>query len=404
MLDLNLKNRFQLVMWSPTHIEKTICLHPQAEEQIDAWLIQPKQAAVLLYGEPGVGKTTLAHRCLRNHSLKIIEFNASHTRSGTSFRKIILPLLKRGGIVSMLETGKRGGIGIILDEIDGLSQGEKGGLKELLDFLRQPLGSNTPLILISNTLDSRNLLQISKLCLTINIREADKLQVEKWLGKTLGSEDALKKVQGDLRLLQRLEAGLEAPFDVNEMPEGILPIAWWTLWNEWDPFLDLDIESHEANLAGLVMIENMNDRIKATDGNTFEAWKKYVSLFQAYCKSDRADFWAFFHQCWNLLPLSHDLKLKIPSLRLLYEAPLPESAPRPNPEDLRYTPVLTKQSAIFNSWKFMCEIAERDNIPVHRVPFVCHVEAANPEQKADKQRRLRNISLQALIESTRENI
>ena len=386
-------------MWSPTHIDKTICLHPGAESKIKAWLQKPSHAAVLLYGEPGVGKTTMAHRVLKERQLKIIEYNASHTRSGTSFRKLILPLLKEGGIVTMLETGKRGGIGIILDEIDGLSQGEKGGLKELLDFLRgwKPNQDTTPLILISNTLDSRNLIQISKLCLTIPIGEADKTQVEAWLGRTLGSDDAIKKVQGDLRLLQRQVAGLEAPFEMSEIPEGILPIAWWTLWNEWDPFVDLDIESHEANLAGLVMIENINDRILASKGNTEEGWRCYTSLYTAYCKSDRADFWAFFHQCWNLLPLSQDLKLKIPSLRLSQEAPLSLAHSLTTSEALRYTPVLTKQSAIFNSWKFMCEIADRDSMPVHIIPLVCHKEAEKPDQKTDKIRRLRNIALKTLL-------
>jgi DNA polymerase III delta prime subunit len=388
-------------MWSPTHIEKTICLHPSAEEQIGKWLDKPSHPAVLLYGEPGVGKTTLAHRAFRKQNLKIIEFNASHTRSGTSFRKIILPLLKEGGIVNMLETGKKGGIGIILDEIDGLSQGEKGGLKELLDFLRSwkpTQEQTTPLVLISNTLDSRNLIQISKLCLTIAIREADKLQVEKWLGHTLQSDDSLANVQGDLRLLQRQVAGLEQPCESSEVPEGILPIAWWTLWTEWDPFVNLDIESHEANLAGLVMVENMNDRIKASLGDTEESWNLYGELYRAYCKSDRADFWAFFHQCWNLLPLSQDLKLKIPSLQLSQHCKLDESARIPKPDALRYTPVLTKQSAIFNSWKFMCELADRDGVPVHTIPSLCHLEALKPEIKADKQRRLRNIALQTLLE------
>lgn len=386
-------------MWSPTHIDKTICLHPSAEEQIQSWLQTATCPAVLLYGEPGVGKTTLAHRCLRKKGLKIIEFNASHTRSGTSFRKLILPLLNEGGIVNMLETGKRGGIGIILDEIDGLSQGEKGGLKELLDFLRswKPSQDSTPLILISNTLDSRNLIQISKLCLTIPIREANQKQVEEWLGSPI-AESSLKQVQGDLRLLQRQVAGLEKQLEMSEVPEGILPIAWWTLYNEWDPFVELDIESHEANLAGLVMIENLNDRIRETKGNTKEGWDTYRALFEAYCKSDRADFWAFFHQCWNLLPLSQDLKLKIPSLWLSFECKLPSTAKIPKPDALRYTPVLTKQSAIFNSWKFMCEIADRDGIPVHMVPPMCHLEAKKPDQKTDRQRRLRNIALQTLLE------
>jgi hypothetical protein len=300
----------------------------------------------------------------------------------------------------MLETGKRGGIGIILDEIDGLSQGEKGGLKELLDFLRswKPSQENTPLILISNTLDSRNLIQISKLCLTIPIKEADKGRVEEWLGKSLQSEDLLTKVQGDLRLLQRQVAGLEQPIEMSEIPEGILPIAWWTLWTDWDPFVDLDIESHEANLAGLVMIENLNDRVKASLGDTSEAWKQYLELYTAYCKSDRADFWAFFHQCWNLLPLSQDLKLKIPSLQLAQSCKLHPSYSTPKPDSLRYTPVLTKQSAIFNSWKFQCELADRDTVPVHRIPSLCHLEALKPEIKADKQRRLRNIALKTLLE------
>ena len=146
------------------------------------------------------------------------------------------------------------------------------------------------------------------------------------------------------------------------------------------------------------MIENMNDRIKAAFGDTEEGWKQYIELYTAYCKSDRADFWAFFHQCWNLLPLSQDLKLKIPSLRLAQACKIPANYPLPKPDTLRYTPVLTKQSAIFNSWKFMCEIADRDGIPVHTVPSICHLEAQKPDIKADKQRRLRNIALQTLME------
>ena len=76
--------------------------------------------------------------------------------------------------------------------------------------------------------------------------------------------------------------------------------------------------------------------------------------------SDRADFWAFFHQCWNLLPLSYRLKLKYPNLYLQnFEKP----TIIPEPSELQYTLVLTKQSALFNAWKEMNRVSNEYDIP-----------------------------------------
>ena len=77
-------------------------MHPVIEDKLKDWIQHRKQPAVLLLGSPGIGKTTIAHRIYQAAGLKTVEFNASHTRSGTSFRKIILPLLREGGIVQMI--------------------------------------------------------------------------------------------------------------------------------------------------------------------------------------------------------------------------------------------------------------------------------------------------------------
>lgn len=372
--------------------QNTVCLHPFIEKQLHEWLITRKQPAVLLLGAPGIGKTTIAHRVFRAAGLKTVEFNASHTRSGTSFRKTIVPLLREGGIVQMIESGKKGGIGVLLDEIDGLSNGERGGLNELHAYLKsKEVKEGRPLILISNSLDTRTLQQIAKVCLTFKIEPVAKNTLREWLGK-----DPPDSYNGDLRSLQRQIQGLELSEQSYNIPEGVMPVAWWTLWGDWDPLLEFDIENNEGNLASLISLENIPERIEAAKGNTPDAWNMYLSLFHAYKVSDQGDFWAFFYQCWTILPLSLKLKLKIISLRLSQEAILPEGIAPITTDDFRYTPVLTKQSAMFNAWKLLCEVAETHKIPVRLAPMYAFAEIQNGSLRPDKIRRYESISLEHL--------
>ena len=376
----------------------TVCLHPVIEEKLSEWLKTRKQAAVLLLGPPGIGKTTLAHRVFELAGLKTVEFNASHTRSGTSFRKIILPLLREGGIVQMIESGKRGGIGVLLDEIDGLTSGEKGGLSELHAYLKtKEVSEGRPLILISNTLDSRILQQIAKICLTFKVDAPEPQRLREWLGGELP-----ENYSGDLRSLQRQVAGLETYQQLPEATEGVLPVAWWTLWGDWDPLVEFDIENNEGNLASLISLENIPERIEAVHGNTHESWKMYASLFDAYKISDQGDFWAFFYQCWTILPVSLRLKLKIISLRLAQEAPLTSASKQLTIDDFRYTPVLTKQSAMFNAWKLLCEVSEKRGAPVRLAPMYSFAEIESGTLRPDKIRRYEAVSLQNLYRIVKE--
>jgi hypothetical protein len=122
----------------------------------------------------------------------------------------------------------------------------------------------------------------------------------------------------------------------------------------------------------------------------------YMSLFDAYKISDQGDFWAFFYQCWTILPVSLRLKLKIISLRLAQEAPLTDKSTQLAIEEFRYTPVLTKQSAMFNAWKLLCDLSEKNQIPVRLAPMRAQTEIESGNLRPDKIRRYESVSLQHL--------
>ena len=184
-----------------------------------------------------------------------------------------------------------------------------------------------------------------------------------------------------------------------DIPEGVMEVAWWTLWNDWDPMMEFDIENNEGNLSSLISLENIPERVESSLGNTNAAWNLYKSLFSSYKTSDEGDFWAFFYQCWNILPVSLKLKLKIINMRLCSEAPLTSRSKQLTIDEFRYTPVLTKQSAMFNAWKLLCDLSEKYQVPVRLAPSYAQMEIEKGVLRPDKVRRYESISLAHLHNS-----
>ena len=104
---------------------------------------------LFLYGPPGIGKTTIANILLKEYNFDILEFNASDTRTA----KIIQDRLNKiGGSHNVIDfmCNKKTKIAVILDEIDGLSSGDKGGMTEINNIIADSKDKHTPFICISN--------------------------------------------------------------------------------------------------------------------------------------------------------------------------------------------------------------------------------------------------------------
>ena len=197
--------------------------------------------------------------------------------------------------------------------------------------------------------------QLLKHCLVCTVGMPAKAALDAFYQKPIS--DSLYQL-GDLRkvyqgLLCEETRGAYEQNKQDELDKNVhvaIRAAWFTLFERWEPGDELALETKDANLAGLLFHQNLPLFLES-GAVPYELYKQILDYIRW---SDRADFWAFFHQCWNLLPLSYHLKLKYPN-QLLQAFPKPATIP--DLQSLVYTQVLTKQSALFNSWKEMNRIS-----------------------------------------------
>lgn len=346
-------------------VQSTYCLHPQIESALTKWLQGPTTPAFVLYGDPGVGKTTLVYRVCSALGYAVKEFNASHTRTGSAFKQQILPLLEEPGITSWISDKYKKGHVVLLDEMDGMSSGERGGLQELLKYIRtmRKKSITIPLICCCNVIQGRKAQQLLRLSMVFEVKMPAQKVLSEWLGRQIKDEEK----RSDLRQLLRGDINI-GPLGLEEEGEEetiAKQIAHQTLFHKWDIYDEIIEETKDINLASLLVHQNLLTRIGT--GASIEVYEKCMQILR---NGDKCDFWAFFHQCWPLLSISQEFKCKILNLYLQEIECNPPAKKIPSPEQLEYTYVLTKQSSLFNAWKEICHIYDNNHIPIH---YVCDV-------------------------------
>ncbi|GAA5961484.1 hypothetical protein JCM3765_003600 [Sporobolomyces pararoseus] len=175
-------------LWTTKYAPKKlteICGNKGSVEKLGKWLeLWPKSVAcgfkkpgpdamgsfrcVLISGPPGIGKTTAAHLVAKLHGYDILELNASDTRSKklleAAFASKITDTTLSGFFKSTNPevedsvTGEGLGVNkksvIIMDEVDGMSAGDRGGVGALNSFIKK---TKVPIIAICNDKTSQKM-------------------------------------------------------------------------------------------------------------------------------------------------------------------------------------------------------------------------------------------------------
>ena len=144
-------------LWVDRYAPKTltdVIGHKESIAQLTQWIKAwpANSRGALISGPPGIGKSTMAHLIAKTAGYTVTEYNASDTRSISMLRGMFGLGMKR------LQKEV-----VIMDEVDGFSAQDRGGVGELADLIRK---SNCPIICIANQLPPK-LAPLQKACLVV---------------------------------------------------------------------------------------------------------------------------------------------------------------------------------------------------------------------------------------------
>lgn len=109
--------------------------------------------AAMLHGPPGVGKTTAAHLVANLEGYDVVETNASDTRSKKMMEAALRGVMDTTSIMGYFAgegknvERKKQNLVLIMDEVDGMSAGDRGGVGALAAVAKK---THIPMILICN--------------------------------------------------------------------------------------------------------------------------------------------------------------------------------------------------------------------------------------------------------------
>ncbi|ELR24992.1 replication factor rfc1 c terminal domain containing protein [Acanthamoeba castellanii str. Neff] len=132
--------------------------------------------AALLSGPPGIGKTTTAHLVAAECGYYALEFNASDTRSKKMIKEHLAQSTENRGLAEFF-TGRGGEDGktvLIMDEVDGMSSGDRGGMAEIIALIKK---THIPIICLCNDRASAKVRSLANYCLDIQLQKPTTQQI-----------------------------------------------------------------------------------------------------------------------------------------------------------------------------------------------------------------------------------
>ena len=335
---------------------------------------------IYVYGDPGTGKTSFIINILKELNYDIIKYDAGDIRNTSVIEDITKHNMSDKNIMSLFNK-KIKKIAIIMDEIDGMNNGDKGGINSLIKLIRpkktkkQKLEEVTmnPIICIGNYRVDKKIKELMKVCNIIELKTPNESQIQNIIDKIMPSINTEIKtklityIQGDLRKLNNiynLQKNKPHIF-TGELIEHIFQIKSYNddtkkitnkLIKNYFPINEHNNIMNETDRTsvGLLWHENIVDCIEKMEKK--QSVPLYLSQLDNICFADYIDRITFQKQIWQFNEMSSLIKT-FKNNKIYHETLQKKN--KYNPSEIRFTKVLTKYSTEYNNSLFIQKLCQK---------------------------------------------
>ena len=336
---------------------------------------------IYIYGEPGSGKSSFVISILKELNYDIIKYDAGDIRNKSIIDTITKHNMSDKNIMSLFHK-KVKHLAIVMDEIDGMNNGDKGGINALIKIIRpkktkkQRLEEITlnPIICIGNYHIDKKIKELMKVCHVVELKSPTKVQMLNMIDILLPLIDENIKpsiitfIQGDLRKLNTV-------YDLYKNKQSILnsniikniflmksynddtrKITKKLINNHYsiDDHLTIMNET-DRTIVGLLWHENIIDVIGKNKKEVSVPF--YLKILDNMCFADYIDRITFQKQIWQFNEMSSLIKTF--KNNAIYHDTINTKKIKFNPTEVRFTKVLTKYSTEYNNSIFIQNLCQQ---------------------------------------------
>ena len=333
-----------------------------------------EKRGIYIYGESGIGKTTFVNNILKKMNYDIIYYDAGDIRNKNIIETITKNNISDKSVLSLFKK-KRQSIAIIMDEIDGMNNGDKGGITALIKLIRpkktkkQKLENitNVPIICISNYHIDKKIKELMKVCIPIELKKPTNNQIKALIKLTIPKietkliDDIILYINNDLRKMKTIQDINNNNILTSNIINNILvsnffqddtkKITNLIIENKYDiNEHSLILNDTDRTIVGLLWHENIIDKFDNHDIKV--TLPVYHKILENISFSDYIDRITFQKQIWQLNEMSSIIKTF--KSNFIYHSFDINNNNKIN--NIRFTKVLTKYSTEYNNIIFIQDI------------------------------------------------